>query len=98
MPFLKRIFYCQIPTQVMTAKSTQSPPAAMTIDIQCANDEKSILTDDQNALPKKYREEILRQYDLPTKKATVLDIFHWATPLDTFLMLIGTLMAIAAGT
>jgi len=49
-------------------------------------------------LPDQYREEILRQYDLPTSKATPLTILGFATWVEVLLMIAGTLFAIGAGT
>jgi hypothetical protein len=49
-------------------------------------------------LPEEYREEVLRQYDLPASKATVLSILSFATWLEIFLMVAGTILSIGAGT
>jgi len=48
-------------------------------------------------LPEQYREEILKQYDLPDANATLLAVFKYATWKDNLLMVIGSLMAIASG-
>ena len=50
-----------------------------------------------DSLPDTYRDQILRQYDLPTTKATMLDLFRWATPLEIILMIIGSGLAIGSG-
>lgn len=49
------------------------------------------------SLPEQYREEILRQYDLPTCKATLLTILGYATWVEVLLMIAGTLLSICAG-
>ena len=48
-------------------------------------------------LPTQLREEILKQYELPTNKVSILTIFRYATPLEFAMQVIGILMAIAAG-
>jgi hypothetical protein len=48
-------------------------------------------------LPEQYREEVLRQYDLPESKATLLSILGLATWFEIFLMVAGTFLSIAAG-
>jgi hypothetical protein len=50
-----------------------------------------------NGLPEKYRDEILRQYELPEVKATLFTIFRYATWIEVLLMLVGSLTAAAAG-
>jgi hypothetical protein len=50
-----------------------------------------------DALPEKYRTEILRQYDLPEVKVTLLTTFQYATWIEVLLMLVGSLAAAAAG-
>jgi hypothetical protein len=50
-----------------------------------------------DSLPDKYRAQILRQYDLPKTKATMLDFFRWATLLEIILMIIGGGLAIGSG-
>jgi len=48
-------------------------------------------------LPETYKEEILRQYDIPQIKSTMLDVLRWATPFEVALMALGGIMAIVAG-
>lgn len=48
-------------------------------------------------LPEKYRDEILRQYDIPETKVSLLAVLRYATLFEKLLMIIGTLMAIASG-
>lgn len=48
-------------------------------------------------LPEKYRDEILRQYDIPETKVSLLAVLRHATLFEKLLMIIGTLMAIASG-
>ena len=49
------------------------------------------------ALPEQYREEVLRQYDLPESKATLLSILRYATWVEIFMMVAGTILSIGAG-
>jgi hypothetical protein len=66
-------------------------------------DEISIAPADQavdtalERLPTQFREEILKQYELPTNKVSILTIFRYATPLEFAMQVTGILMAIAAG-
>lgn len=48
-------------------------------------------------LPTQFREEILKQYDLPETNVSILDIFRYATPLEYAMQVLGILMAILAG-
>jgi hypothetical protein len=48
-------------------------------------------------LPEKYKEEILRQYDLPETKVSFLAILGHATWIEVVLMVVGSLMSIASG-
>lgn len=48
-------------------------------------------------LPTQFKEEILRQYDLPTTKVSIFTIFKYATPLEYAMQFLGIIMAIAAG-
>lgn len=48
-------------------------------------------------LPKQYREEILRQYEIPTSKATLLTILKSATWVEVLLMIFATILSIGAG-
>ena len=48
-------------------------------------------------LPEKYRDEILRQYDIPDNKVTLFAVLRHATAFEKLLMIIGTIMAIASG-
>jgi hypothetical protein len=49
-------------------------------------------------LPTQYREEILKQYDLPQTKVSFLTVFRYATPLEYAMQVIGLIAAIGAGT
>jgi hypothetical protein len=49
-------------------------------------------------LPEQYRAEILRQYEIPEEKVSLLAVLRFATLLEKLLMVIGLLMSIAAGT
>ena len=48
-------------------------------------------------LPEKYRDEILRQYEIPEDKVTLFAVLRHATMFEKLLMIIGTIMAIASG-
>jgi hypothetical protein len=48
-------------------------------------------------LPTQFREEILKQYDMPKIKVSILDIFRYATPLEYAMQVLGIFMAILAG-
>lgn len=48
-------------------------------------------------LPERHREEILRQYDLPTSQATILTMLGFATWVEVLLMVVGTILSIGAG-
>jgi hypothetical protein len=49
-------------------------------------------------LPTRYRDEILKQYDLPQTKVSFFTVFRYATPLEYAMQVIGIIAAIAAGT
>jgi len=53
---------------------------------------------DLDQLPEKYREEILKQYDLPNVKVNLFTILAYGTPLDFLLQILGSVMSVAAGT
>jgi hypothetical protein len=48
-------------------------------------------------LPEKYRQEILRQYDIPETKVTLFAVLRYASSVEYFLMIVGTFMSIASG-
>jgi hypothetical protein len=48
-------------------------------------------------LPTKFRDEILKQYDLPDTKVSILTIFRYGTPLEYAMQALGVLMAIGGG-
>jgi hypothetical protein len=48
-------------------------------------------------LPSHYRKEILKQYDLPVVKVSILTILRYAAPLEVVMQVVGLIMAIAAG-
>jgi hypothetical protein len=60
-------------------------------------DADEALGDIIDRLPTQFREEILKQYDLPQEKYSLFTIFKWATPFEVFLQVFGLLMAIGAG-
>lgn len=48
-------------------------------------------------LPEKYRDEILRQYDLPEVKVNLFTILGYDTRFDLVLQIIGSIMSVGAG-
>jgi hypothetical protein len=67
------------------------------------DDSKSKAADDEfeaklASLPEQYRTAILRQYDIPETKTSLLGVLRYATPFEVLLMILGTFLAIAAGT
>jgi len=48
-------------------------------------------------LPEKYREEILKQYDMPDVKVTLFGVLRHATWVEILLMVAGTFLSIASG-
>jgi ABC transporter transmembrane region len=48
-------------------------------------------------LPEKYKEEILKQYDVPTAKYTLLSVLRYATLSEKALMVLGGITATASG-
>jgi hypothetical protein len=50
------------------------------------------------SLPEQYRAAILRQYDIPDTKMSILGVLRYATPFEIFLMILGTVLSIASGT
>lgn len=48
-------------------------------------------------LPEKYRDEILKQYDIPGTKVTLFGVLRHATWVEILLMVSGTLLSIASG-
>jgi hypothetical protein len=48
-------------------------------------------------LPAKYKDEILRQYDLPETKVSLLSVLGHATWIEVVLMVVGSIMSIGAG-
>ena len=53
--------------------------------------------DGLDRLPEKYREEILKQYDLPDVKVNLFTILEYGTSLDLALQVVGSIMSVAAG-
>jgi len=58
---------------------------------------EEMLGDVVDRLPTQFREEILRQYDLPQDSYSLFEIFKWATPIEVVMQIFGLLMAIGAG-
>jgi ATP-binding cassette, subfamily B (MDR/TAP), member 1 len=48
-------------------------------------------------LPERYKDEILKQYDLPEAKATLVSVMQYATWKEVLLMVVGTFMSMASG-
>jgi hypothetical protein len=69
------------------------PPESGKSSVVASDDAK-----DLDRLPEKYREEILKQYDLPDVKVNLFTILAYGTRLDHALQIIGSLMSVGAGT
>ena len=78
-----------------TTANNTAPPESSASDGE-KNDEE--FKDRLASLPEKYREEILKQYDLPDTNATLLHILGYATWIDVVLMVLGTLFSMGSGT
>ena len=76
-----------------TSGSTSLTPSAPDVEKENDDFERHLAN-----LPEQYREEILRQYDVPTSKATIFTILGFATWVEMLLMVVGTLLSIGAGT
>lgn len=50
------------------------------------------------SLPQQHREEILRQYELPICKASLLSLLGFARWVEVIMMIVGSIFSIAAGT
>lgn len=48
-------------------------------------------------LPSQYRKELLKQYELPETKVSIITCLRYATPLEFGMQIVGAFMAIAAG-
>ena len=81
-------------------KLSHSPSAgvesAVTETVESKN-ENDNFEERLSGLPEKYRDEILRQYDIPVTNVSLFAVLRHATLFEKLLMIIGTLMAIASG-
>jgi hypothetical protein len=81
-------------------KGSQSPPAevesAVTETAESKKDNEEF-EERLAGLPEKYRDEILRQYDIPETNVSLFAVLRHATLFENLLMIVGTLMAIASG-
>jgi hypothetical protein len=59
-----------------------------------ASDDKE---DRLDKLPEKYRDEILRQYDLPEVKVNLFTILGYGTRFDLVLQIVGSIASVGAG-
>jgi ATP-binding cassette, subfamily B (MDR/TAP), member 1 len=48
-------------------------------------------------LPERYRDEILRQYDIPQTEVSLLAVLRHATWFEKVLMIVGSIMSVATG-
>jgi len=71
--------------------------AAPVLVIPAPDAADAMLGDVIDRLPSQFREEILRQYDLPQESYSLFEIFKWATPVEVVMQIFGLLMAIGAG-
>lgn len=79
------------PSTSKAATSTTLP------DSDGQSDKRDVFEESLLGLPEKYRDEILRQYNLPETKASLLSILRFATWKETTLMIVGSLASAAAG-
>jgi hypothetical protein len=75
-----------------------STSGANTVKTCVPGEEKGEFEAKLEGLPEKYREEILKQYDLPESSASLVSIFKHASWVECLLMAVGTVMSIGAGT
>lgn len=75
-----------------------STSAASTVKSGALDVEKGEFEAKLQGLPEKYRQEILKQYDLPETKASLISILKYATGIEVLFMVVGTLMSIGSGT
>lgn len=86
----------------MTEKEKVSPPLSAGVEDAVTETPES-KKENENfeerlaGLPGKYRDEILRQYDIPEINVSLLAVLRHATLFEILLMIIGTLMAVASG-
>ena len=78
------------PTQAASAtNATDTPPELET--------KKDDFEERLAGLPEKYRDEILKQYDIPQIKVSLFGILQHATWVEILLMVAGTFLSIASG-
>src|SRR5436190_17350876 len=78
--------------------SLGSSPGETTI-IECLDEKQDDDFEKRLAgLPDQYRDEILRQYEIPETNASLFAVLRYATLFEKLLMIIGAFMAIASGT
>jgi hypothetical protein len=58
-----------------------------------ASDDK----EDLDQLPEKYRDQLLKQYELPDVKVNLFTILGYGTRLDLALQIVGSIMSVGAG-
>lgn len=61
------------------------------------DDQTTFARDRLDPLPQKHREEIMKQYDLPDVKVSLIKLLRYGTPLDVILQILGSVMAVGAG-
>ena len=79
--------------------ATSAPTIQPTDRSDNGNDEKREDDFEQRlaGLPEKYREEILKQYDVPNTQVTLFAVLRYATWFEKTLMVVGSLTSMASG-
>lgn len=85
----------------MTEKAEPSLPTSTNTTSYPESDESEPKKDDFEerlaGLPEKYRDEILRQFDIPQTKITLLSVLGYATWPEILLMIAGSLFSMGGG-
>jgi len=77
---------------------SHSPSATRPLDTTTDTETKKDDFEERLAgLPEKYRNEILKQYDVPETKVTLFGVLRHATVVEILLMVAGTILSIASG-
>lgn len=77
--------------------STSGAATSTALPDDAQSDKRDVFEESLIGLPEKYRDEILRQYNLPETKASLLSILRFATWKETTLMVVGSVTSAAAG-
>lgn len=81
----------------MSKASDEKELSSELSEINTVNLQNAAPNDRLNALPQKYRDEILKQYDLPQVKVNLFTILGCGTSTDFVLQIFGSVMSVGAG-